>query len=371
MKIAIIEVDHFQYGLTISELFQGHKKLFFTTPRIEKEMREYNNDLCDGTFHHFETIEKGEAQILSICEDEKIDLLFINPVFDSFSSVLKIVESIPCKKIITIHNWNYWLHPIWKTWKGWKERVIKRKIVEKCDYIAVEDFMYAYLKTEKITTFNRYKLLNIPFTLFHKQKKSFTKATDDKNLRVVLPGSIHYDRRRYEDIIEIIHEFAQTKKPITFSFAGKAIEAYGLAVIEQLKSANNIYPKISRFFDTEKEIIPDMFREEMETADIVLSTSTTKFKALGKTEYIGKTKPTAAIQDMLSFQLPGLLPNHLKVPKNLEGSVFNYENKNELKALLNQLMEQHELLKKWKQRAQKNSLHYTASEIRKTLPFFN
>lgn len=370
MKIAIIEVDHFQYGLTISELFEGHEKLFFTTPKIEQEMRAYNTNLCDGPFHHFETIEKGEANIIRICKKEKIDVLFINPVFDSFSSVLNIVESLLCKKMITIHNWNYWLHSSWKSLKGWKEKNTKRKIVEKCDYIAVEDFMFAYLRDEKPTTFNRYNLLNIPFTLFHKQENTFFKSSEDNNLRVVLTGSIHQERRHYEDVIEIIQEFAKKQKPITFSFAGKAIGDYGLNVIKELKIANEICTTIARFYDPEKEIVPDMFREEMETADVVLSTSTTEFNALGKTEYIGKTKPTAAIQDMLSFELPGLLPKHLKVPINLTGSVFNYKEKHELRTFLNQLMEQKGLLENWKQKAKENSLHYTASEIRKTLPFF-
>lgn len=371
MKVAILEYDHFQYGLTISELFKGHEKIFFTPARIETEMREYNSVLCDGTFYETPTLAISKDTIVTVCMNEKIDLLFINPIFDSFPETLEIIKKIPCKKIITIHNLNYWLNPYYRSPKGWLEKKTKKTIVSLCDYIAVEDFMFEYIKNERPKLFNKFRFLNIPFTLFHPNNQAPPNVElGERNLRVVLTGSIHKDRRDYSEILEIIHEFANEKQAISFSFAGKAIGEYGLNVIEKLKAANEILPGIADYFDPNKESTPEQFRHEMENADLVLSTSTTEFRAFGRIEYIGKTKPTAAIQDMLSFQLPGLLPKHLKVPKNLEGSVFNYQNKSELKSLLLNLINQAELLLKWKEKAQENSLNYTATEISKTLPFF-
>ena len=51
MKIAVIETEHFQYGLTQSELFEGEEKIFFVTQVMYDKMHEYNSALCNGEFH--------------------------------------------------------------------------------------------------------------------------------------------------------------------------------------------------------------------------------------------------------------------------------------------------------------------------------
>jgi hypothetical protein len=89
---------------------------------------------------------------------------------------------------------------------------------------------------------------------------------------------------------------------------------------------------------------------------------------MGTLEYIGKTKPTAAIHDMMSYELPGLLPGHLEVPKNLRGSVFNYQSVDDIIQFLNELLKDSEKLADLKETASKNSLNFIATEIRKGLP---
>ena len=369
MKVAIIETEHFQYGLTQSELVEGEEKFFFVTQMMCDKMHEYNSEFCNGKFYVIPSITEGCDEIIKICNQEKIDLLLLSPVFSHFEAVLKIAQNITCKKVITIHNLNFWLRARFRTPYYYKERKLKQKIVASFDYIAVEDFMFTHLKNNDKQLFNKYKFLYIPFTIFHEQKnKKYNK--ENNVLKVVLTGSIHKDRRRYEDVIEVIHYFAQQKSNITFSFAGKALEDYGLWVVSELEKANQVKPGIAAYFPTDGTIAPDMFLKEMETSDLVLSTSTNEFKALGTTEYIGKTKPTAAIHDMMSFQLPGLLPAHLLVPENLKGSVFNYSGADELKKILQQLLNEPELLVQWKEQAAINSTYFTATEIRKNLPFF-
>lgn len=369
MKIAIIETDHFQYGLTQSAVFEGNEIYFFVTESIKKEMHQYQPELCNGTFHVVESLEKGADEIIRICKEKNVDILMLSPVFDGFEAVLKIAKNITCKKVITIHNLNFWLDARYRTPHSYHERKLKQEIVKSFDYIAVEDFIYNYVKNEAAEKYSEYRFLYIPFTIFNdKQVRKFSKTGD--RLKVVLPGSIHKDRRRYENAIEVIKHFAQKKANITFSFAGKALEDYGKWVISQLEEANSIHPGIATYFDNDKEIVPEMFLKEMETSDLVLSTSTTEFKALGTTEYIGKTKPTAAIHDMMSFELPGLLPISLTIPENLKGSVFNYSDAKSLIATLQKLLDSPELLKEWQTKAKQNSRYFSAEQIRKNLPFF-
>ena len=369
MKVAIIEINHFQYGLTMSEIFEDHERFFFVTQVMYDKMHQYNSELCKGEFLIIDDIEKSCAEIIQICNKEAIDLFILNPIFEKFESVLKICENIFCKKIITIHNLNFWLNSRFRTPKYYKERKLKQKIVSLIDYIVVEEMVYDYLKNHKLILLKKHKFLSIPFTLANKQKiKKYQK--ENILLKIVLPGSIHKDRRRYEDVIETIHFFAEKQANITFSFAGRPIEEYGKWVVSELDKANKIYQGIAEYFPTEGLITPEMFLKEMETADLVISTSTTEFKALGTTEYIGKTKSTGTVHDMTCFHLPGLLPSHLPIPNKLNGSAFSYSGANELKEILQNLLDKPELLKDWKEQAAINSTYFTAAEIRKNLPFF-
>ncbi|MDT8412238.1 MAG: hypothetical protein RQ875_07250 [Vicingaceae bacterium] len=368
MKVAIIEINHYQYGLTMSEIFEDYERFFFVTQDMYNKMHQYNSELCKGEFLIIDDIEKNCNEIIQVCNKEAIDLFILNPIFDKFEFALKICENIFCKKIITIHNLNFWLNARFRTLKYYKERKLKQKIVANIDYIVVEEMVYDYLKNYKPILLKKHKFLSIPFTLANKQKnKKFQK--ENTILKIVLPGSIHKDRRRYEDVIETIHFFAKKQANITFSFAGKAIADYGKWVVSELDKANKIHPGIAKYFPIEELTTPDMFLKEMETSDLVLSTSIKEFKALGTTEYIGKTKSTGTVHDMTCFQLPGLLPKHLEIPGNLKGSVFNYSGANELKEILQNLLDKPELLNDWKKQAAINSTYFTAAEIKKKLPF--
>jgi hypothetical protein len=62
------------------------------------------------------------------------------------------------------------------------------------------------------------------------------------------------------------------------------------------------------------------------------------------------------------------LPGHLEVPKNLRGSVFNYQSVDDIIQFLNELLKDSEKLADLKETASKNSLNFIATEIRKGLP---
>ena len=83
---------------------------------------------------------------------------------------------------------------------------------------------------------------------------------------------------------------------------------------------------------------------------------------------IGKTKPTAAIHDMITYQLPGLLPSHLNIPKLLKSSTFSYSNAKELLDLFIYLGEKKNLLK-FQEKAINNTLHFTPEKIVERNPY--
>lgn len=366
MRIAILETGHFQYTLTQSEIFSDCEQIIITTKEMHRDMLEYHPEMSKFRYEIIETIEKDENRIISIIRDNAVDMLLISPLFDSYGAMKRIVKQLDCTKILTTHNINTWFNGRFWSPNSYKDRVNMRSIIRNSDYIAVEDFIYNHLKSTDHPYYRKHRFLYIPFTIFH-EKKDVKYRKEDDRLKIVLTGAIDGDRRRYEDVLELIEAFKDRSSEITFSFAGRAKGDYGLMIQDKLRKIRSGHPDLVAFF--EDDSTADMFRREMETSDLVLSTSTKTFKGMGTIEYIGQTKPTAAIHDMMSYKLPGLLPAHLKVPANLRGSVFNYENVEELIDVVDKLLKNPSQLDEWKAAAARNSLNFTAGEIRKGLPF--
>lgn len=370
MKIAILETVHFQYGLAQSEVFGAAEKTFFITEELHRRMHDYDPALCDGEFIIIDDLASAARQIIDKCNGEGIDILLISPIFKEFESLYRIVKETTCTKVITIHNLNYWLKSFFRTPKYYRERKLKQAIVEACDFIAVEDFLYHHVRTRNPRLFNRYKFIYIPFTLFHPRTPGRYVKDDPTRFKVVIPGQINPARRRYEEVVEVIHHFARAKAPITFSLPGRPVGDYGKWVTDELDKANREHPGIAYAFPAEGTVTTEMFLREMETSDLVLSASSEVFRDLGTKEIYGKTKAPGAIYDMMTFQLPGLLPAHLGVPRNLEGSAFTYASAQELTRLLEKAMRDRDTYMQWKRKAESNAYNYTAEAVRKQLPFF-
>lgn len=366
MKVVILETGHFQYAITQTDIFSDCDISYFTTEEIKTQIIDYAPELSNSKFEIIKSIAINKKMIIDKINGESYDLLLISPVFDSYAELNEIVKKITCKKVLTTHNINTWFNGRFWSPNSLKDRLNMRSIIRNSDYIAVEDFIYNHLKSTNHKYFQKHKFIYIPFTIFQDSKQRKHKKADNR-LKVVLTGHIDGDRRRYEEILEVIKSFKGKSEEITFSFAGRAIGEYGLMIQNQLKVIQNQDNRLVSFFSNDSTA--DDFRREMETSDLVLSTSTKTFKGMGTLEYIGQTKPTAAIHDMMSYELPGFLPAHLKIPTNLEGSVFNYDSPAELTIKLNEILENREILANWKIKAEENSLKFTAKEIRKNLPF--
>ncbi len=366
MKIAILETGHFQYALTQTEVFSECDITYFSTSEVKTQMINYSPEFKNKNYVIIESIGKNHQEIISTVNEGNFDLLLISPVFDSYSELKKIVKSISCKIVLTTHNINTWFNGRFWSPNSFKDRINMRAIIKHSDYIAVEDFIYNHLKSTNHPYFTKHQFIYIPFTIFHDSKvRKYSKM--DKSLKIVLTGHIDGDRRRYEEVIELIKQYIGKSDVITFSFAGRAKGEYGQNIKNQLIEIKEADENLVSFF--EDDSTADDFRREMETSDLVLSTSTRTFKGMGTTEYIGQTKPTAAIHDMMTYELPGFLPAHLKIPVNLEGSVFNYASAKELADRINAILTDKTILTEYKRKAKENSLNFTAKEIRKQLPF--
>lgn len=366
MKIAIIETAHFQYAITISELFPEAEKLIFTTEDYQNRIKNYCDHISNFSYCTISSVANNYKEIIERIINENIDLLFINPIFNSYNELNKLVKSVSCQKVLTTHNINTWFNGRFWSPASFMDRVNMKSIIKNCDYIAVEDFIYEHLTSTKDKRTISNQFIYIPFTIYHPGRKSIYTKPDEK-LRIVLTGQIDGARRRYEIALEVIEYFANRSNEIHFTFAGRSYGEYGREIQNKLDKIDAKTPYYVAYFPDDSTA--EMFRETMEISDVVLSMSNLTFAGMGTTEYIGKTKPTAAIHDMMTFELPGLLPKHLKVPKNLTGSVFNYSTGQDIIDFFEEILTNRMILNEYKKKAAENSLNFTPEKIRKQLPF--
>lgn len=367
MKIAIFEYVHFQYALTMTELFEGDEFVYIYSSKIKDAIKEFRPDFDPANEWVYEKdyIKENYQEIIKKINNEGFDLICINPIFDNFYAYAQIAKKTKAKKLLTTHNINNWFRQKFRSPKGYRERRDKLQIIKYSDYIAVEDFIYQYLKDFENDLFSTHNFIYIPYTFFSPvtrlSQKNFNK------IKIVLPGSIDKERRRYEVVLDVMPRILARHEHYVFSFAGPIYGEYGKVIEEKLEKIKANYPQSVVFFKEKPK--PEEFRQEMETADAVLSTSTTHFYGLGRTaELIGKTKPTAAIHDMMTYELPGFLPAHLTIPENLKTSSISYKNAEELYNGILRLNDK-KYLNSITEEAKKNSRKFTANEIRKHKSF--
>lgn len=366
MKVVIIETVHPQYGITQSELFHDAEQSFFTTAAIKAHMQDLAPSLGDELFILITSVDEACERIIHYCNEQQVDLLSFSPIFKDFESVLKIAQEVNATTALTVQNLNYWFNARFRTWKYYRQRRLKQRITRACDHILVDDGILDHIRTERRDLLRRHSFLMVPYTLFHPDKEIRTdrEPTEKGSLKVVLPGSISAMRRDYGHVLEVVDRFAKEGASITFSIAGQAVGAYGREVLRRLEHANTEHAGIARFYPTGPPLTAEMFQDEMSTADLLLSPLCAEFRALGTTEYYGRTKGTGAMGDMITYHLPGLLPSHIPVPPGLAGSVFHYSSAEELHSLLTKFLHAPDILLGAQEKARANALHYTAEVIR-------
>lgn len=367
MKIIIIEFVHYQYALTLTELFKGNEIVYVFSEKIKKSLKTFAPDFKPTEVWVYDNtiLEDNVDDLIEQINSSGADLLCIDPIFDNFKPFAKLAKKVKIKKIITTHNINTWFRPTLRFIGSLKEKIYKRQIIENSDYIAVEDFIYQYIKEKEPKLFLKYNFIYVPYTIYHPNKNNKIKRNDGK-IKIVLPGSIDYERRRYEITIEAIYKLFKIDSNFIFSFAGPARGEYGKKILLELKKIEKKFNDNIIIFDQAPK--PEEFRFEMESADIILSTSTKYFKGLGTVEEIGKTKPTAAIHDMITFVLPGILPQHLNIPKGLASSSISYDNSDELVDILLNLKTNNKI-KEIQKKAEINSTNFSAEKIIERNPF--
>jgi len=215
-NIAILETHfHVKFLYTMMRIcnIKDTNVIVFTTKKIYSRIETYLYDKSK-----YEIILKDDNEGLSsflkrvekICNEKKIDILFVNTIQMSSINISPYIKFRPkTKMIITIHVVNHWLKARFAIGVKNIARVIdanisifliRRYILPKFYAINV---IYSPIKEYIIKNTNYKKqVFTLPFNFYDKTKK-VERIKKESRIRFILPGLIETYRRNYDLALKV------------------------------------------------------------------------------------------------------------------------------------------------------------------------
>jgi hypothetical protein len=214
------------------------------------------------------------------------------------------------------------------------------------------------LKKELITFIPEHSIDVIPFSVYDPTLKDESK--NNTSLRICLPGMVSEFRRDYYSIIKILLEnitdFRNKIEIVLLGFISK--KEFGFRVIKEFQKLIDEGLTVAYF---DQDFIPiDIYDHELSKADIILGNIRTSIDAYSK---YGKTKETGIPFTMIRAGKPGILPAEYNFIKEIESSTIQFENYEELKDILIDLVNNKDKLILLKEEALKNSLKFEPAKL--------
>ena len=384
MRIGVFEAKYLIHGLG------GKCKMFntgrdeitvFTSREIADQIKQELNT------EEYEWVIKREDQsgysflkeVEKIC-NERIDLLFVNTVTRVTPFLLFNPE---CKKILRIHNSNYWFK-----WTQSYKKYYQFAVSEgKPQYSGIMEYLDPLVNAAmgpfaRKIIMHRYDALSVEYQplkkyitdSFHYTRNIYvipnllyegeTTSINHDKIRFVVPGVISNNRRDYSVIFSIFKELlSKYRKRIELYLLGIPRGEYGCDVINNFRGLKEAgYPL---FYYEGNEYIPETeFRTVLAASDIIISPLYLDFYHKGVHEIYSQTKSTGAISDAIRYAKPLFVPDGFEVAEELKTSVLTYADAGDLKQKLEVLINNTNELHRLQNAAVVNSEKFSLEKMR-------
>jgi glycosyltransferase involved in cell wall biosynthesis len=376
IKIGILEIrDHVTIINTFSRICKtGNTNVtIFTTKKLYSRLETYLKEKKNYDFiikNDKESMNSFLKRVELICDD-KIDLLFVNTIYDLVLDLFGYINFNPSSKmIITIHHANAWLKP--KFVFNIKHMIrtidtnicsvlIKKFILPKYDAINV---IYPPIKDYilKNTDYDK-EIFTLPTSIYDERKEVKLDRIDGK-FRVVLPGFIQEWRKDYRMTLSVFENlFKSYNENLVLYIAGMPIDAYGMSIYKAFKKmkANGCNVEIFDHF------VPDgKFDEILSNCDIVLAPIQINTKADNEIkEYYGITIGSGSIFDAIQYGKPIIAPDEFNMIQELKSSTVTYNNPIDLEQKIINLISNPDELRQLKKEGIANSMKFSVDKLQK------
>ena len=376
-NIAILETHfHVKFLYTMMRIcnIKDTNVIVFTTKKIYSRIETYLYDKSK-----YEIILKDDNEGLSsflkrvekICNEKKIDILFVNTIQMSSINISPYIKFRPkTKMIITIHVVNHWLKARFAIGVKNIARVIdanisifliRRYILPKFYAINV---IYSPIKEYIIKNTNYKKqVFTLPFNFYDKTKK-VERIKKESRIRFILPGLIETYRRNYDLALKVFERlFEKYGEKISLYVLGKPVGKGGNKIIQRCEKLKNKGYDIS----FSQGFIPENdYNRISSESDIIISPLNVMTKRdTGIKEIYGQSEGSALPFEAIQYCKPLIVPTEFNVINEMKSSTLKYKTPENLEKILVELIENKNKLEYLKKEACKNSEKFSLEVLQK------
>jgi len=379
-RIALIEIKSINHELSglcrISKAERNIITVFATKPVFDIAKAELGDEVKNFEWmikkeneSHLKFLKKAEK----IC-NQKIDLVIVNTLRNWQFLFFKP----KCRMLCVIDDLNYWLKDTgslkiyFKKLLDFNQNIIHNRalasnavtgpivrnlILKKYDGILVEYPPFVdYIKENFNYKGRIYCFPNRPF-----MQKSFSPAPSDHIIRFIVPGMIQKRRRDYKLILSVFEKlFPKYKNVIELYFWGRPREKYGQEIINWSEKLEN---KGYGMFCAKKYIKPEDFQSVIEKSDVIISPMRVKYRSATVEEIYTITKPSGIFSDSIRYAKPCIVPETYNITSEMKTSYLTYKDENDLKKLIEALINNRGKLQRLKSEALENSKKFSLEKL--------
>lgn len=388
VHIGILEyVCHWPNLYASSEIFLTSKTkvTIFTKKDIWDKIKEDISDVGRYNIifkHENETVLQFLNRVEKICDESKIDILFIQTISERIRKIRDFKDFNPkCKIILNLHAINAWLdnkNPRW--WKNfWRtphvghniffifwflidtmltSRFINKIILKKVDAYGVQTSPIAghagLLGVKK-------PVFVIPgwFNTEKKERKTRkNQSNPNEAITFIVPGSLSKTRRDYELVFNVFEDILRRyRKKVRLILLGRPIGRYGEEVVRKAKKLSSEGLDIVYF----EEFMPgNEFHRWLESGDFILAPMRLEtWSANVIWEIAGETKSSSCLETSIIHKLPLIVPKGYTVPSKLKTSTLKYDGNEGLKRLVEDIIRNPKQISILAIEAEKNAEKYS------------
>lgn len=275
---------------------------------------------------------------------EWIFFLTINRPFSSFSSF-----PFWGKTILLIHNTHTFLSP-WKyvawTWKAKLEVVPRlfrfyaagdyhhlKKILSRCSVWAFpSNMVLQYVISNKWIPSGQ-RTLTLPLHLGRALSNSVVDR-ESNTITICIPGTIKENGRNYDLVWQALRDILpQVRSKLKLYLLGRPKGKYGRQIHKQFQhlQRKNDHFSVETYQET---ISQEVFDAILQQADFLILPLTRQKRYDAFSENVGVSSISGAINDMLRFRIPSIVPDFYPREEHWDNLVDCYSNQGELTRLL-------------------------------------
>lgn len=310
------------------DFIRGHAKNWRDNPAIEWCVKE-KNDFWKHLFSE-------KASMLESC-----DLLVVTTLPENENE--KIPDKFPCPAWLVIHNARYTFGStlsrfyIGQNFVKDVAKIVRYYIQQKHKtnkdrLLPIENIIFP---SEEIRTYSKahfalemYHPAVIPFYF----QKNVVSQLSPETFTIVVPGSVRSDIRNYNVIDKMIPTILKNSPlKIKLIYCGKVKDDKIIKKLVQRKFAQDQNFEFQYFTEY---LSQNEYEKYMLEADVILAPlhKTTRYDAVA--EDFGFTTQSGNIADIISYRIPGIIPDFYPVPEEFRHLFDTYKNVKDLTEIL-------------------------------------